>query len=111
MAREKHATIATETHKVVGTAMLNKLLSKKTFIVNNACSSNTKRTRSSVLRKSTRDYSIRAALKLGETNSKLPSMKRPAINKGDTQPLLKTQTWISKILASNPSKLLAKRRN
>src|SRR3954471_4513056 len=38
MEREKHATIATETLKVVGTATLNKLLSKKTFIANNACS-------------------------------------------------------------------------
>src|SRR4051812_47071844 len=38
-------------------------------------------------------------------------MKRPVINKEDTQPLLKMQIWIFKILASNPSKLLAKRRN
>src|SRR6184192_4601212 len=36
ITREKHATIATETLKAVGTAMLNKMPSETIFVANNA---------------------------------------------------------------------------
>src|SRR6184192_902910 len=111
ITREKHATIATEILKVVGTVMLNRLQSETIFVASSAKPLNLKDPRCPLRKKSTKNYSTQTASKLGEKNSKLPLMKRPAITIGNTQPLLKTQTWIFKILASNPSKPLAKRRN
>src|SRR6184192_2870172 len=111
MERRKHATIATETLKVVGTAMLNKLPFKKTFVANNARPSNLKLPRCSLWKKSTKDYSTQKASELGEKKSDYPLKtwtRSPKTILGDTQLLLKTRTWISKISASNPSKHLAK---
>src|SRR6184192_1806878 len=111
ITREKHATIATEILKVVGTVMLSKLPSETIFVANNARPSNLKLPRCSLWKKSTKDCSTQKASELGEKKSDYPPKtwtRSPKTILGDIQPLLKMQTWISKILASNPSKLLAK---
>src|SRR6184192_2775405 len=95
MERRKHATIATEILKVVGTVMLSKLPSETILVANNASPSNMKLPRCSLWKKSTKDYLTQKASKLGEKKSDYPlktSRRSPNPMIGDTQPLLKTQT-------------------